>query len=494
MKHTKLLTVFFLAAALAFSDQASGRPNIIYIMADELGYYEPSFMGGRNIQTPNLDQMAREGMRFNNLLAGSSVCAPTRCCFLTGKHSGRTSVRNNGEARSLRPEEVTVASLLKTRGYATGGFGKWGCGGRGSTGVPEKHGFDVFFGYYDQQHAHSYYPPYLVRNSQEVPLEGNYGTHGKTYSHYVIHEAAKRFIRENKDQPFFAYLAYTPPHGNFDIPDEDTAWMLYKDKPWPESARRYAAMTTMLDRHIGEVLALLKELGVDNNTLMFFSGDNGGNDYFRSEEYPRGIHLANKHPATGVEFRGKKGTLYEGGLRVPFVARWPGKIIAGRVSDHLGYFPDLLPTIAEVAGCEPPDDIDGISILPELIGESAAGRKQQQHEHLYWEIADWVAVRQGNWRAVKPPGGDHWELYDLSADPSESSNLAAKQPDMLARLVAIARKAHEPLEEGSYARSDLHARDRRAKFGKQDEPGESQPNRKAKGKAKARSSNKSNQR
>ncbi|HEY2411065.1 MAG TPA: arylsulfatase [Pirellulaceae bacterium] len=479
MKFSSWLILILFASAMAVSGRASGKPNVIYIMADELGYYEPSFMGGRNIQTPNVDRMAREGMRFNNLLAGSSVCAPTRCCFLTGKHSGHTSVRNNGDARSLRPEEATIASLLKTQGYATGGFGKWGCGGRGSPGVPEKHGFDVFFGYYDQQHAHSYYPPYLVRNSQEVPLEGNYGTHGKTYSQYVIHEAALRFIRENKDRPFFAYLPYTPPHGNFEIPDEDPAWQQYKDKGWPEPARRYAAMVTMLDRQIGEVFSLVKEFKIDDNTLVFFSGDNGANDYFKSDEYPRGIHLGNKNPATGVEFRGKKTTLYDGGLRVPFVARWPGKISAGSVSDYVRYFPDLLPTIAEVAGCQPPADIDGISIVPELIGESAAGRKQKQHEFLYWEIADWIAVRQANWRAVKPPGGNRWELYDLSKDPSETANLAAEQPDVLARLVNIAKEAHEPLKEGTYARMDLHERDRRAKFGKQDEP-ETQPKAKAK--------------
>ncbi len=212
-----------------------------------------------------------------------------------------------------------------------------------------------------------------------------------------------KFIREHAKEPFFAYLPYTPPHGNFDIPDSDPAWALYKDKPWPEPARRYAAMVTMVDRQVGEVLALLKELGIDENTLVFFSGDNGGADYFTSAEHPRGVHSANKNPQTGVEYRGKKGTLYEGGLRVPFIARWPGKIAPGRVSDHLGYFPDVLPTIAEVTGAKAPADLDGISLVPELIGEAAAGRAQQQHEYLYWEISGWTAIRQGNWRAVKPP-------------------------------------------------------------------------------------------
>ncbi|HEX4142893.1 MAG TPA: sulfatase-like hydrolase/transferase, partial [Pirellulales bacterium] len=204
------LTALLLVPPVALRAADPSKPNVIYIMADELGYYEPSFMGNPNIRTPNLDRMAAEGIRFNNLLAGSSVCAPTRCCLLTGKHSGHTSVRANGGGTPLRAEEPTIASILKPRGYATGGFGKWGCGGRDSTGVPEKHGFDFFLGYYDQVHAHTYYPPYLIRNSEEVPLPGNNGgSHGQTYAQYVIHDAAIKFIREHGTQPFFAYLPYT---------------------------------------------------------------------------------------------------------------------------------------------------------------------------------------------------------------------------------------------------------------------------------------------
>jgi arylsulfatase A-like enzyme len=450
---------------------AEARPNIIYIVSDELGYHEPGFMGNRNIQTPNLDRLAAEGVVFRNMLAGSSVCAPTRCCLLTGKHSGHTSVRSNGGGTPLRAEEETIASVLKRRGYATGGFGKWGCGGRDSTGVPEKHGFDVFLGYYDQVHAHTYYPPYLIRNSKEMPLAGNRGgTGGQTYSHYVIHDAAMNFIREHRQGPLFAYLPYTPPHGNFDIPDSDPAWSIYRDKPWPEPARRYAAMVTLVDRQVGELLALLKQLGIDENTIVLFSGDNGANDYFKSAKHPRGVHGGNKHPDTGVEYRGTKGTLYEGGLRVPFVARWPGKIAPGRVSEHLGYFPDVLPTIAEVAGATAPADIDGVSILPELVGEAAAGRKQAQHAYLYWEINGWTAIRQGSWRAVQPKASQPWELYDLSADPSESRDLAAMKPEILKRLTALAAKAHEPVREGTFTSTERHERDRRAKFGQQDEP------------------------
>lgn len=472
MSVARLLFVVASAALFGRLTIAAEKPNVIYIMSDELGYYEPGFMGGRTIRTPNLDRMAAEGIRFNNLFAGSSVCAPTRCCFLTGKHSGHTSVRSNGGGTPLRAEEQTIASILKPLGYATGGFGKWGCGGRDSTGVPEKHGFDVFLGYYDQVHAHTYYPPYLIRNSEEQKLAGNNGgSSGQTYAHYVIHDAAMSFIREHATakRPFFAYLPYTPPHGNFDIPDDDPAWTLYKDQPWPEPARRYAAMVTMVDRQVGEILKLLKELGIDNNTLVMFSGDNGGNDYFTTPEHPRGIHSANKNPATGVEFRGKKGNLYEGGLRIPFIARWPGKIAPGRVTDHLSYFPDVLPTIAEITGAKPPADIDGLSLVPELLGEQAAGRQQPKHEFLYWEISGWTAIRQDTWRAVKPARAENWELYDLSTDPSESKDVSLAHPDVLTRLVTLAEKAHEPVREGTFTSTDRHERDRRAKFGKHDE-------------------------
>jgi arylsulfatase A-like enzyme len=445
---------------------AAAKPNVVYIMADELGYFETGYMGNPHIRTPHIDRLAAEGIRFTQGLAGSAVCAPTRCCFLTGKHSGHTSVRLNGGGTPLRAEEPTIASILKPLGYATGGFGKWGNGGRGSTGVPEKHGFDLFVGYYDQVHAHSYYPPYLIRNSEELPLAGNRGnSDGQTYSQYVIFGEAVKFIRANRDRPFFCYLPFTPPHGNFDIPDTDAAWALYKDKPWPEPARRYAAMVTMLDRQVGEIMALLKELGLDERTLVMFSGDNGGNDYFVTPEFPRGVHSANKDPKTGAEFRGRKGQLYEGGLRIPVAARWPGKIAPGRVSDLLWYFPDLLPTIAEVTGAKPPADIDGISILPEMIGEAAAVRKQPQHEYLYWEFVGQTAVRRGDWKAIQPKPAAPWELYDLRTDISESRNLASVRPEILAQLQADAKSAHTPAVEGTFASTELHERDRAAKFG-----------------------------
>jgi arylsulfatase A-like enzyme len=470
---THLILIGLIVTAVSNALVAAEKPNVVYIMADELGYYEPAFMGGRNIQTPHLDRMAAEGMKFTNMFGGSSVCAPTRCCFLTGRHGGHASVRANGGGTPLRADETTIASMLKPLGYATGGFGKWGCGGRGSTGVPEKHGFDTFLGYYDQVHAHTYYPPYLIQNSAEVPLAGNNGkdrNNPATYAQYVIHDAAKKFIRENASKPFFAYLPYTPPHGSFHIPDSDPAWPLYKDKDWPADARRYAAMVTMLDRQVGEIISLLKELGIEQNTLVMFSGDNGGADYFVTPQHPRGVHSANKHPETGVEYRGNKGTLYEGGVRVPFVARWPGKIASGGTSEMLAYFPDILPTVTELAVAKTPADVDGISLVPTLLGQAAAGRPQAEHESLYWEINGWIAVRKQQWRAVKPPKGTSWELYDLSVDPGETVNLAAAQPKILAKLNALAAAAHEPVREGSFADTQLHERDRRSKYGKHDDP------------------------
>lgn len=444
---------------------AAQKPNVVYIMADELGYFEPSFMGSQTIHTPRIDELARQGVWFTQGLAGSSVCAPTRCCFLTGKHSGHTSVRVNGGGTPLRSEEATIGTMLKNRGYATGGFGKWGCGGRGSTGVPEDHGFDLFVGYYDQVHAHSYYPPYIIENSRELVLPGNLGgDQGETYSHYVIVDRAKQFIRDHQAEPFFCYLPITPPHGMFNIPDEDPAWEKYRDEDWPEAARRYAAMVSMVDRQVGEIVDLLQELKLAENTIVFFSGDNGGNDYFKSSEHPRGLHAANVHPETGDEFRGTKGTLYEGGLRIPALAYWPGRIEGGRVSDHLWYFPDILPTLADITGSKAPRDIDGISFWPELQGKYSH-RKQAQHDYLYWEIGSQRAMRIKHMKAIQPGAKRDWELYDLSADISESVNLAEQQVELLEAMKVLADSAHTDAREGTFADRANHEKDRQAKWG-----------------------------
>lgn len=444
--------------------QTGPKTNIIYFFIDELGYYELSLMGHPLLETPNVDRFAREGMRFTQLLAGAPVCAPTRCCLMTGKHLGHCSVRENPGQNPIRAEEITIANVLKQAGYATGGFGKWGVGGRGTTGVPEKHGFDVFFGYYDQVHAHTYFPAYLIRNSEEVPLPGNEGAlyEGKTFSHELIFQETVKFIRENKDRPFFCYCPWTPPHGAWGMPEDDPSYLKYKDKQWDaghsikkDEAQRYAAMVNMVDRQIGQIMELLKELHLDENTIVLFSGDNGGHFYFKNEAHPYGFFAPNLNPRTGKMFRGEKGNLYEGGLRVPFIARWPGQIKPGTLNDHLGYFPDVMPTLAELTGTQCPDDIDGISFLPTLLGREA---QQKQHEYLYWEFMGQSAVRWNDWKANKPRKGD-WELYNLKTDIEEKKNIANENPDVIKKLIAFAGEAHLPHIRGEILDNDLCMKD-----------------------------------
>jgi len=461
-----------MCGATAAQQSPQPPPNIVFIMSDELAYYELGHMGNPYIKTPRIDRMAAEGIRFTHALAGAPVCAPLRCNLMTGKHAGHASVRANDGGTPLRADEATIASLLKSKGYATGGFGKWGCGGRDSTGVPEKHGFDVFFGYYDQVHAHSFYPPYLIRNSEEVPLPGNIGGRsGKTYSHDIIMAESLKFIRENKDGPFFCYLPITPPHGMFDVPDDHSSRRHYKDAAWTkdpkvkQDIKNYAAMVSMVDDNVGQVLDLLKELGLEENTIVFFTGDNGGQDRFRSGDRKRGFFGPNVDPKTGVEFRGGKGNLYEGGLRIPFMARWPKKIAAGVVSDLRFYQPDVLPTLTELVGVKTPDDVDGMSILPTLLGPEAVGREQEQHDYLFWEFGNQLAVRIGDWKGIENRRQKTWQLFDLANDISETTDVAAAHPEMVARMKKIGEEAHTPARPGTYTDRTRHERDRRAKWG-----------------------------
>ena len=473
------LTLCGVQSAASVSAFAENPPNVVYIMSDELAYFELSHMGNRHIKTPRIDRMAAEGIRFTHAYAGAPVCAPLRCNLMTGKHAGHASVRANDGGTPLREGEPTIASILKEQGYATGGFGKWGCGGRDSTGVPEKHGFDVFFGYYDQVHAHSFYPPYLVKNSEEIPLEGNVGGRsGQTYSHYPIMEAGLQFIRDNRDKPFFCYLPITPPHGMYDIPAEDPAWKLYEDEAWikdpdiAQDVKNYAAMVSMVDHNVGQVLDLLKELQLEENTIVFFTGDNGGQDRFRSAEHPRGFFSPNKNPKNGVEFRGGKGNLYEGGLRIPYIVRWPGKVKGGQVSDLLFYQPDVLPTIAELCNAKAPNDIDGLSILPTILGVG----EQQQHSFLYWEFGNQTAARIGNWKAIFSRKQDSWELFNVAKDVSETNNLADAHPEKLAQLQAVTKREHTPAEPGTYTNRKRHQRDREAKWGTSKDRPKPKPN------------------
>lgn len=433
-------------------------------MLDEWGYFESGHMGHEKLLTPNIDRFAREGMRFTNAYAGAPVCGPTRCVLLTGRHSGHSSMRVNSGFAPIRADEPTLASLLKSQGYATGGFGKWGIGGRGTSGVPEKHGFDEFFGYYDQVHAHTYYPAYLIRNSKEVPLEGNDGRsfyEGETHAQDEIFAAALSFIENAGQRPFFCYLPWTPPHGLWGIDEDGPSWQLFKDKPWTvgqqteRDARVYAAFMHMVDRQLGEILTLLDDLEIAENTLIFLCGDNGGQDYFRSASHPHGFFAPNLNPKTGQRFRAGKGSLYEGGLKVPFLARWPGRIPAGSVSDHLCYFPDIMPTLAELTKTQCPLT-DGLSLVPTLLGEG----RQRQHQHLYWEYRGQRAVRRKDWKAYRPQNGP-WQLFNLARDPEEKVDLADEHPKILADLITLAKGSHEPTRPGEIYRRDLIAKDRR---------------------------------
>ncbi|MHC4364956.1 MAG: arylsulfatase [Planctomycetota bacterium] len=430
---------------LAHSPGASPkRPNIIFIMVDDMGWADLGCYGSKAISTPNIDRMAGEGIRFTDAYSGCTVCAPARSVLMTGFHTGHTSVRSNTSGVPLEHSDITIAEVLKQAGYTCGGFGKWGLGDVRTSGVPEKQGFDVFFGYYHQIHAHDYWTDYLWRNSEKIDISGEKGS-AERYTHYRIFEQTMDFIRQNKDKPFFCYAPWTPPHGKFQIPEDEPAWAMYKDKEWPKDARVAAAMDTMVDEHVGELLALLKELGIDERTVVFFCSDNGA--AFRFE----GV-LDSSGP-----LRGRKRDMYEGGIRVPMIVRWPGKIQAGQVSDHVWYLPDVMPTLAELAGAGNyvPSGIDGISAVPTLLGRA---EEQKKHEYLYWEwhLYDWSkrknvpnglmqAVRMGKWKAVRHRSDEAFELYDLEKDVGEQSNLAGRHPWVVKKIEAyIKRTRLEP--------------------------------------------------
>jgi arylsulfatase A-like enzyme len=423
---------------------AKKRPNIIFIMVDDLGWADLGCYGSKAISTPNIDRMASEGIRFTDAYSGCMVCAPARSVLMTGFHTGHTSVRSNTGGVPLEDSDITVAEVLKQAGYRCGGFGKWGLGDVRTSGVPEKQGFDVFFGYYHQIHAHDYWTDYLWRNSEKIDMTGEKGI-AERYTHYRIFEQTMDFIRQNKDRPFFCYAPWTPPHGKFQIPEDEPVWAMYKDKEWPKDAKVAAAMDTMVDRHVGELLGLLKELGIDERTVVFFCSDNGA--AFRFE----GV-LDSSGP-----LRGRKRDMYEGGIRVPMIVRWPGKIRAGQVSEHVWYFADVMSTLAELAGAGKyvPGGIDGISVVPTLLGRA---EEQKKHEYLYWEwhLYDWSkrenvpnglmqAVRMGKWKAVRHRSDEAFELYDLEKDVGEENNLAGQHSGVMRKIEAyIKRTRVEP--------------------------------------------------
>ncbi len=431
------------------------RPNVIYVMADDLGYGDLGSYGQKIIQTPNLDRMAREGMRFTQMYAGSTVCAPSRAVLMTGRHMGHVSVRGNaGRAniniQSLRKGETTVAHVFKNAGYATALFGKWGLGEISSDGHPNKMGFDEFFGFLNQQHAHNYFTNFLIHNSTKVPLrnvlaagEPEFG-HGWArekidYAPDVIFDKATQWLEQNKAKPFFLYFTSTLPHANNEaasgtgdgqeIPD----YGIYKNQPWPNPDKGQAAMITHLDAQVGKLLAWLKANGLEKNTLVIFTSDNGAHEEGRQD-------IKRFNPSGPL--RGTKRSLYEGGVRVPFIARWPGKIKANTTSDHIAYFGDVLATASDLTKQKTPAGLDSISFTSTLLGQP----QQAKHKYIYFEFYEQggrQSVRFGNWKAIRQPMlTGRVQLYDLSKDLSETNDLAAVNPDIVKKAAAYLNEAH----------------------------------------------------
>lgn len=457
--RTACLLALSLSTAALGASAAQGwpdlrPPNLVYVLADDLGWAELGCYGQQKIRTPNIDRLAAEGLRFTQHYSGAPVCAPSRCVLLTGLHSGHAYIRDNGEIkpegqRPIPDETVTVAELLKRAGYATGVFGKWGLGGPGSSGEPNRQGFDEWFGYLCQREAHNFYPDHLWRNGERVELEGNdRGLTGAQYSHDLIADAALDFVRAHKDEPFFLYVPFTIPHLALQVPEDSLeeyrgAWddppyeggKGYLPHPAPRAA--YAAMVTRMDRDVGRLVALLEELGLSDATLVMFSSDNG-------PTYDRIGGSDSAFFESAGPLRGLKGSVYEGGIRVPLVARWPGSVAAGAVSDHVSAFQDVMPTLLELAGAEVPPGLDGISFAPTLLG---AG-EQRAHDYLYWEFRAYggqQAVRMGDWKGViqrMSKGNRELELYDLASDVGETTDVAAAHPEVVARLRAILAEAH----------------------------------------------------
>ena len=424
------------------------KPNVIFILADDLGYGDLGCYGQKLIRTPSLDRMAAEGIRFTNCYAGSTVCAPSRCVLMTGLHTGHARVRGNALV-PLEPQDVAVAEVLKQAGYATALVGKWGLGEAGSTGIPNRQGFDHFFGYLSQVHAHNYYPEFLWRNTQQVSLPnvversprnplGGVATKRVQYSNDLMADEAAAFVRQHKDRPFFLYLAYTLPHANneagkkgMEVPDYGP----YASQDWPEPEKGRAAMITRLDGYVGRLLAQLTELGLDRQTIVFFSSDNGPH----AEGGSNPQFFRSSGPLQGI-----KRSLHDGGIRVPMIVRWPGAIEAGRVSDLASAFWDFLPTAAELTGGKTPVGLDGLSVVPTLLGKG----KQREHEFLYWEFHEGgsqQAVRTGSWKAVRAWQGPI-RLYDLRTDLGEDRDVAAQHPEIVAKIEAYLKTARTESE------------------------------------------------
>ncbi|WP_343701678.1 arylsulfatase [Chitinophaga sp.] len=463
--------LLLLPCQIAFSQQ---RPNVILVFADDLGYGETGPYGQQKIKTPTLDKLAAEGIRFTQFYTGTPVCAPSRCNLMTGRHAGRAYIRGNYGLPGYKENEVengsfplpentvTIASLFKQAGYATGAVGKWGLGNYDNSGDPLKNGFDYFYGYYDQRHAHNYYPTHLWENGRQDSLQNPViDVHpgpgaplspelykGADYAIDKMTAKASAFIRRHQHAPFFLYLPFTLPHAALQVPERGVKDYIaafgetpqytqdgYVPVEYPKST--YAAMVSYLDEQTGIIWKLVKELGLDDNTIIIFTSDNG-------TAAGKSTNASFFNSTGGL--RGFKQDLYEGGIREPFIVRWPGKIKAGGVTGHIAATYDLMATFAALLGVEAPEH-DGINLLPVLTGEKNA----PQHPYLYWEYharGGQVAVRMGNWKGVrtglaKDPGAP-WQVYDLSADPAETKDLAAQQPTLVRQFNAIVQQEHRP--------------------------------------------------
>lgn len=469
-----LTAVLALGQAVQSAAAADRPPNLVLISADDLGYAELGCYGQQWIKTPRIDQLAREGMRFTQFYAGNNVCAPSRCCLMTGKHPGHASIRNNGKPPGMDElrermgwefpgqypiptNDVTMAEVLKQAGYATGAMGKWGLGHFGTSGDPNLQGFDLFYGFNCQAHAHNHYPRFLWRNREKEIQPGNDRTlYGQTYSQDRFIDVAKQFVREHKDQPFFLYLPFTIPHLSIQVPQQSLEQYLgvipeeeyqhrgYLQHPHPRAG--YAAMVSHMDAGVGEVVDLIDQLGLGENTLILFTSDNGptydrlggsDSDFFNSSG----------------PLKGRKGQMDEGGIRVPLVARWTGKTPPGSESDLIAAWWDFLPTACGLIETQPPSGIDGVSLLPTLTGQP---EQQTEHAFLYWESPGYTgqqAVRMGKWKAVrkglnnrKLEGPPPFALYDLEKDIAESRDVAGEHPEVIAQIERIAREQHTPHE------------------------------------------------
>lgn len=447
MNKSKLLAggiTIAIGSGVALQAEKRSTPNVIYILADDLGYGDVGCYGQKLIKTPNIDKLAQEGMQFMQHYSACTVSAPARCGLMTGKHNGHTAIQGNGSEKSpdgtnydtsLPASEITIAEIFKQKNYATACIGKWGLGGVGSQGHPNRQGFDYFYGYLGQTHAHSYFPDYLIENETRVPLDG------KQYSHDLIEEKALNFIRTNKDKPFFLYLAITLPHAELQIPDEYRKELEGQFKP--ETPHRgsytpqdkphatFAAMVHRADMTVGKVEALLKELNLDKNTLVIFTSDNGPHKEGGADP---------KFFQSSGPFRGIKRDLYEGGIRMPMIARWPDKVPKGVKNTSPSAFWDVMPTICDLLKIKTPESSDGISFLPELLGK----KQTRFHEFFYWEFHEQggkQAVLQGDWKLIKlqvmNPEKTSFELYNIKEDSTESKNLVAKYPEKVKVLSAI---------------------------------------------------------